>query len=97
MIMKFLRGLAARKPEEAPPQEPVEYKGFKIVPTPKRAEHGWSTEGTISKEVEGETRSQTFIRADTLMSVESAVEHSITKAKKIIDEQGERLFRRERG
>lgn len=97
MIMKFLRGLGAKAPEAAPPQDPVQYKGFTILATPHRSESGWSTEGTISKDVEGETLSQHFIRADILMSAESAVEHSITKAKKIIDEQGERLFRRERG
>lgn len=97
MIMKFLRGLTTKSPEAAPAQDPVDYKGFTIIATPHRGEHGWSTEGTISKEVEGETRSQHFIRADTLMSVESAVEHSVSKAKKIIDEQGERLFQRERG
>ena len=73
MIMKFLRGLGTKTPEAAPAQDPVDYKGFTIVATPHRSEHGWSTEGTISKEVEGETLSQHFIRADTLMSVESAV------------------------
>lgn len=95
MIMKFLRGLGAKTPQAPPAQEPVHYNGFTILPTPRHGEHGWTTEGIISKEMAGETRSQRFIRADTLMSVESAVEHSVTKAKKIIDEQGERLFRTE--
>ena len=40
-----------------------------------------------------DARSERFIRADMLMSEEEAVSYSVMKAKKIIDEQGERLFK----
>jgi hypothetical protein len=63
------------------------------VPTPRKVPGGWTTEGVISKSSHEDTRSEHFIRADMLMSEEEAVDYSVTKAKKIIDEQGERLFR----
>ena len=93
MIMKFLRGLSGNKAEQAVKHDAVEYKGFSIVPTPRKAQGGWTTEGTISKPAGDETRSEHFIRADMLMSEEDAVDYSVAKAKKIIDEQGERLFK----
>ena len=93
MIMKFLRGLGGEKNEEPTKHEAVEYKGFSIVPTPRKAQGGWTTEGVISKQAGENTRSERFIRADMLMSEEDAVDYSLTKARKIIDEQGERLFK----
>ncbi len=93
MIMKFLRGLGGNKAEEAAKHEAVEYKGFSIVPTPRKTQGGWTTEGTISKPAGDDTRSEHFIRADVLMSEDEAVDYSVAKARKIIDEQGERLFK----
>jgi hypothetical protein len=93
MTMKFLRGLGGNKAEQAVKHDAVEYKGFSIVPTPRKAQGGWTTEGIISKPAGDETRSEHFIRADMLMSEEDAVDYSVAKAKKIIDEQGERLFK----
>ena len=93
MIMKFLRGLGGAKSEDAVKHDAVDYKGFRIVPTPRKAQGGWTTEGVISKDEGEHTRSERFIRADMLMSEDEAVNYSVTKAKKIIDEQGERLFK----
>jgi hypothetical protein len=91
MIMKFLRRLGGGA--EPAKHEAVEYKGFSIVPTPRKVPGGWTTEGVISKTADENTRSEHFIRADMLMSEEEAVDYSVTKARKIIDEQGERLFK----
>ncbi len=93
MIMKFLRGLGGNKAEESARHEAVNYKDFSIVPTPRKVQGGWTTEGIISKTAGDDTRSEHFIRADMLMSEEEAVDYSVNKAKKIIDEQGERLFK----
>jgi hypothetical protein len=93
MIMKFLRGLGGDKGNEPAKHEMVEYKGFSIVATPRKAPGGWTTEGIISKPAGESTRSERFIRADMLMSEEEAVDYSVMKARKIIDEQGERLFK----
>ena len=89
----FGGGAGARMPE---PADPVEYEGFTIVATPRRAGSGWSTEGRIRKDVDGETKEVHFIRADTSPSRDAAVTLSASKARKIIDEQGERMFRASR-
>ena len=86
-------GAGAREPE---PADPVEYEGFTIVATPRRAGSGWSTEGLIRKDVGGKAREVRFIRADTSPSRDAAVALSVGKARKIIDEQGERVFRASR-
>ena len=93
MILKFLRGLGTGKSENTAAREAVDYKGFSIVPTPRKVPGGWTTEGTISKSTGDDTRSEHFIRADMLMSEQDAVDYSVTKAKKIIDEQGDRLLK----
>ena len=98
-MLGFLKGLfggsgaGAREPE---PSDPVEYEGFTIVATPRRAGSGWSTEGLIRKDAGGETKEVHFIRADTSPSRDAAVTLSVGKARKIIDERGEQVFRASR-
>ncbi len=43
--------------------------------------------------MDGTVKSHTLIRADTLGDLEGANEASISKAKQVIDEQGDRIFR----
>jgi hypothetical protein len=94
-MFKFFRKLFSSRTAGGPQEaEPVEYNGFTIVAAPRQTQGGWTTEGTISKVVDGETQSQHFIRADCLMSRDEAVQFSVAKAHTIIDEQGERLFRK---
>lgn len=80
-------------PKEEPASEPVEHKGFTVLAAPFQNEGQYQTAGRISKEVGGETKTHEFIRADRHASREDAVAFSIHKAKQIIDEQGERIFR----
>jgi hypothetical protein len=93
MIMKFLRRLGGGEGSEPVKREAVDYNGYSIVPTPRKVSGGWTTEGIISKTLGEDTRSEKFIRADMLMSEEEAVDYSVMKARKIIDEQGDRLFK----
>ncbi len=93
MIMKFLRGLGGGGDKEPAQHDAVDYKGFSIVPTPRQVTGGWTTEGVISMGSGADVRSERFIRADMLMSEDEAVEYSVMKARKIIDEQGEQLFK----
>ena len=83
-------GAGGREPE---PSDSVEHEGFTIVATPRKASGGWSTEGRISKVVGGEAKEVHFIRADTSTSREAAITLSVSKARKIIEEQGEQIFR----
>ena len=75
--------------ERGPAQD---YNGFTIQAAPLRQGSQWLTAGFISKTVGDEHKEHQFIRADTHGSREDAEAFSITKARLIIDEQGERLF-----
>ena len=71
---------------------PVEHAGFTIHPEPIAEGGKHRLSARIEKEVDGELRSHTLIRADVLDDVDTAVQVSVTKAKQVIDEQGEALF-----
>ena len=96
MVLRFLRGLIigrASNAESATNAESVSYVGYTIEPTPRQVETGWTTEGNISKEIDGVLKSQHFIRVDTHGDRSDAISLAIQKAKKIIDEQGDALFK----
>ena len=81
-------------PEEAEkPGAAVEYQGYLITPRPKPAGAQFYTAGVIAKEFPDGTKEQYFVRADTHVSRDSAEEHAVIKARQIIDEQGDQLFR----
>lgn len=75
--------------------EPVEYKGFQIVAAPIDEGGQYRTAGYIRQDVDGELKQSRFIRADNHTARDAAVEHSISKARQIIDEQGAALLDRE--
>jgi hypothetical protein len=68
------------------------YKGFTITPDPARDGPRFRIRAQIVKEIGGETKSHTLIRADTLDDEEAAATASLGKARHLIDEQGDRLF-----
>lgn len=70
-----------------------EYKGFTIRATEMKAGGEFQLSGVIEKTVGGELKTHRFIRADRLGSQEQAAQLGLAKARQIIDEQGERLFR----
>lgn len=79
--------------EAAPASEPVEYRGFVIRAAPYRNDAGqYQTAGTIEKTIDGVVKEHRFVRADSHASHEDAVAFSITKARQIVDLQGDRLF-----
>lgn len=79
--------------EEAASGEAVEYNGYTIRPAPRKQGSQWLTAGVISKDFEDGPKEHKFIRADTHPSKDDAGAHAITKAKRIIDEQGDRMFK----
>lgn len=96
MILKFLGKLATSKRQDSDPTdnpEAVTYKGYAIVPMPKQDRGQWTTEGYISKDIDGVSKSEHFIRVDTHGARDEAANYSILKAKKIIDEKGDKLFK----
>jgi hypothetical protein len=83
---------AAAGASEAAAAPPVEYKGYRIRPAPYRADGHYQTAGTIEKDTPEGVKEHKFIRADTYQSREDAIAFTISKAKQIIDNQGDRIF-----
>lgn len=77
---------------DAPAAPAVEYKGYRIRPTPFRANGHYQTAGIIEKDTPEGVKEHRFIRADTHQSKEDAVTFAVSKAKQIIDLQGDRMF-----
>ena len=73
----------------------IVYKDFIIKPKPKKIRGSFTTEGIISKEISGSYLEKAFIRTDTFSKKEDAVELSQRKAKIIIDELGESIFKKD--
>lgn len=75
--------------------EPVssEHKGFIILATPYNEGGQFQTCGLIRKEIDGVLQEHKFIRADRFATMDDAVNITLIKARQIIDEQGEGLFR----
>ena len=87
-LLSKLFGGGGSKPEP----EPETYNNFRIFPAPQSDGGGYRIAGRIEKEIGGEMKSQTFLRADICQSREEADRLSILKAKQIIDEQGDKMF-----
>jgi hypothetical protein len=77
---------------DAPAAPAVEYKGYRIRPTPFRANGHYQTAGIIEKDTPEGVKEHRFIRADTHQSKEDAVTFAVSKAKQIIDLQGDKIF-----
>ena len=90
----FLKSLLTGKSgaAQAEPSEPVDYKEFAIEAAPINEDGKYRTAGYISGEVDGESRRIQFIRADQSTDLQLAIDHSISKARQIIDEQGTSLL-----
>jgi hypothetical protein len=71
---------------------PVEYKGYRIRPAPYRNNGQYQTAGIIEKDDPQGVKEHRFVRADTHPTREAAIDFAISKAKQIIDLQGDRIF-----
>jgi hypothetical protein len=81
-------------PAEAPPVLAVEYKGYRIQPGPYRNNNGaYQTAGTIEKDTPDGVKRHEFVRADTYDSRDDAISFTISKAKQVIDQLGDRMFK----
>jgi len=92
-ITAMFSSLNSKAPAEAPSADPISYKDYTIVAQPIKEGSQYRTAGHISSE--GDDKKVQFIRADVSGDFDSAVEHSVQKAKQIIDEQGARMFERD--
>ncbi len=92
---KLLKRLVGGGASEPPAAEAVEYRGYRIAPTPMAQGGQFLTAGVIIKETPEGRLEHRFIRADTHASAELASQFSVQKAKQIIDQLGDRIFQEE--
>jgi hypothetical protein len=90
-VWSRLAGAAGDK-LEGPAIPTVEYKGYRIQPTPYRNKSQYQTAGTIEKDTPQGVKEHRFIRADTYSTRDDAIAFTVSKAKQIIDQQGDRIF-----
>jgi hypothetical protein len=82
----------ARAMPDAAVAPAVEYKGYRIRPTPYWSQSHYQTAGTIEKDTPEGLKKHEFVRADTYANRDDAIAFAITKAKQLIDQQGDRMF-----
>ncbi len=70
----------------------TEYNGYSIRPAPRRQGSAWLLAGGIVKQFPEGPKEHAFVRADTFAARDEAVTFTISKAKQIIDERGDRVF-----
>jgi hypothetical protein len=91
--MSLLSRLLGRSSTPAPDPEPETYKGFRIFVEPVREGGRFRVAGRIEKEADGALKSHRLIRADTCDDADQAAELTLQKARQLIDELGDSLFR----
>lgn len=93
-LKKLFGGGKAPAPGPAKPTAETEYKGFTLRAEPYPSEGGqFQTAGTVLKAFDGEVKEHRFIRADRFGILDDATEFSLQKARQLVDEQGDRMFR----
>ena len=94
--LKAAFGRLAGQPGDAAPGAPtgpaIEYNGYRIRPAPYRSGGQFQTAGVIEKDFPDGPKQHRFIRAETHPSEDDAKDFAVTKARQIIDQQGDRMF-----
>ncbi|MDX8354404.1 HlyU family transcriptional regulator [Cognatiyoonia sp. IB215182] len=68
------------------------YQDMQILPEPMAEGNVYRLRARITQDKDGQSNEHVLIRADTFQDRDAAIAAAITKAKQMIDEQGERLF-----
>lgn len=90
--MSIFSKLFGGKSQSKTPQ-PETYEGFLIFPEPQKEANGYRLSARIEKEIDGTLKTHLLIRADSFHAADTAAEAAVTKAKMLIDQMGEKLFR----
>lgn len=91
--MSLWKSLFGGSKREAPSPATEDYNGFTIAPAPYAAGGQFQVAGSVSKSIDGETKTHKFVRADRFSSMEEATTFTIMKAKQIIDQMGDKIFK----
>jgi len=91
--MSLFKRLFGGSSGKAPLPEPtMEHDGYTVRATPYQENGQWQLCGVIAREIDGVTKEHRFVRADRFADRDTAIEMAFDKAKRIITEQGLRLF-----
>jgi hypothetical protein len=94
-FLKRLFGNAANENEPPAGAADEVYKGVDIYGRPVKDGGQWRVAGALKKEVDGQVIERKFMRADLLPDQDSAKSAAIGKARLIIDQNGDSLWRGE--
>lgn len=94
-FLKRLFGGGGAEAEDASARAPdLEYKGVEVRATPVKEPDGqWRLAGTLTKMIEDAPVTRRFLRADLMPSKDQAVASALDKARLIIDQNGDHLWR----
>jgi hypothetical protein len=90
-LARLMIGRGTSEPDE-PAIPSIEYKGYRIRPTPYGTNGQYQTAGVIEKDSLDGVKEHRFVRADAHQSRDDAIDFTISKAKQMIDMQGDRIF-----
>jgi hypothetical protein len=88
-FLKKLFGSRVTTPVEGPSED---YKGFRIRAAVIAVGGEHQVAGVIDKEIDGVIKRYEFLRADRMADRAEAERLALAKARRIVDEQGERMF-----
>ena len=86
LLSRLFGGSSAKEPE------PETYNDYRIFVEPMNEGGSYRIGARIEKDIAGETKTHMMIRADSYNAIDTANEASLTKAKMLIDQQGDRIF-----
>ncbi|WP_439521216.1 HlyU family transcriptional regulator [Marivita sp.] len=91
--MSFLKKLFGGGGGSAPSTPAETHNGYTIYAEPVKDGGTWRIGARIEKEIDGDVKSHFMMRADTLQSFEDAAKASVDKARMLVDQQGDTIFR----
>jgi hypothetical protein len=91
-MMSFWSALFGGRGAAEKVSDPVEYKGYVIRAAPFQNNGQYQTAGSIARDIGGVRKEHRFIRADAYASYDDAVNFTLSKARQIVDLQGDRIF-----
>ncbi|MCC1491730.1 HlyU family transcriptional regulator [Cognatishimia sp. F0-27] len=91
-LSKIFGGGSGDSASAQPEAQATEYKGFRIIPAPMKADGGYRIAARIEQDADGGPKVHQLVRADVINDYDMAVEASLGKARQMIDEQGAGIF-----
>lgn len=102
MLQRLWQRISGSRPAATPARpgsiaERERYEGVELQARPIREGNLWRVAGTIQRGSGGDAETHDFVRADTMSDHDQAVKMSLLKARQLVDDLGETLFRRRSG